>query len=130
MCRLEVLRRENAAKTGRSGTTIACNICHGPELKGIDRIPPIAGRSPTYVVRQLYEFKHGGRAGNASALMKQTVEKLSQDDMIALAAYVARSSHKGRQLARVEPGSSHEAADPECRFPVAIGGKADNICLF
>jgi cytochrome c553 len=29
-----------------------------------------------------------GRTGSASALMKQTVEKLSQDDMIALAAYV------------------------------------------
>jgi cytochrome c553 len=39
-------------------------------------------------VRQLYEFQHSGRTESASALMKQTVEKLSQDDMIALAAYV------------------------------------------
>ena len=39
-------------------------------------------------MRQLYEFQHSGRTGSASALMKQTVEKLSQDDMIALAAYV------------------------------------------
>ena len=38
-------------------------------------------------MRQLYEFQHGGRAGGAS-VMKQTVEKLSQDEMIALAAYV------------------------------------------
>jgi cytochrome c553 len=80
---------EVLAKTGGSGTTIACSLCHGPELKGIDLIPPIAGRSPTYIVRQLYEFKHGGRAGVASDLMKPTVEKLSQDDMIALAAYVS-----------------------------------------
>lgn len=83
-----VVKGEALAKTSGSGTTVACNICHGPELKGIGPIPPIAGRSPTYIVRQLYEFKHGGRAGSASALMKQTVEKLSQDDMIALAAYV------------------------------------------
>lgn len=76
------------AKTGGSGTTIACNICHGPELKGVGPIPRIAGRSPTYIVRQLYEFQHSHRAGSASALMKSTVERLSQDDMIALAAYV------------------------------------------
>jgi cytochrome c553 len=83
-----VTKGEALAKTGGSGTTIACNLCHGPELKGLDPAPPIAGRSPTYIVRQLYEFQHGGRAGGASALMKQTVEKLSQDEMIALAAYV------------------------------------------
>jgi cytochrome c553 len=83
-----VAKGEALAKTGGSGTTIACNICHGPELKGVGPIPPIAGRSPTYIVRQLYEFRHGGRAGSASALMKQSVEKLSLDDMIALAAYV------------------------------------------
>ena len=83
-----VAKGEALAKTGGSGTTIACNICHGPKLQGVGPIPPIAGRSPTYMVRQLYEFQHGGRAGSASALMTQTVEKLSQDDMIVLAAYL------------------------------------------
>jgi cytochrome c553 len=83
-----VAKGETLAKTGGSGTTITCSICHGRELKGVGPIPPIAGRSPTYIVRQLYEFQHSGRTGSASALMKQTVEKLSQDDMIALAAYV------------------------------------------
>ena len=81
-------RGEALAKTGGSGTTVACNLCHGPGLKGLGPFPPIAGRSPTYIVRQLYEFQHGGRTGGSSALMKLPVEKLSQDDMIALAAYV------------------------------------------
>jgi cytochrome c553 len=40
-------------------------------------------------MRQLYEFQHGGRSGGASALMKQAVDKLSQEDMIAIAAYTA-----------------------------------------
>ncbi|WP_237179991.1 c-type cytochrome [Rhodoplanes sp. Z2-YC6860] len=79
---------EALAKTGGSGTTVACNLCHGPDLKGLGPFPPIAGRSPSYIVRQLYEFQHGGRTGGSSALMKLPVEKLSQDDMIALAAYV------------------------------------------
>lgn len=79
---------EALAKTGGSASSAACHLCHGPELKGVGPIPPIAGRSPTYIVRQLYEFQHGGRAGDASALMKQVVEQLSEDDMIAIAAYV------------------------------------------
>jgi cytochrome c553 len=40
-------------------------------------------------VRQLYDFKHGARAGANGALMKATVEKLTEEDMISLAAYVA-----------------------------------------
>ena len=43
----------------------------------------------TTAVRQLYDFKHGARAGSGSVLMKPTVEHLSLDDMIALAAYLA-----------------------------------------
>jgi len=80
---------ETLAKTGGSGVTVACSGCHGADLKGVENIPAIAGRSPTYIMRQLYEFQHGGRSAAASAPMKQTVEKLSQNDMIALAAYVS-----------------------------------------
>ncbi len=79
---------EALAKTGGSGATVPCGICHGPTLQGVGPIPRIAGRSSTYLVRQLYEFKTGGRATGAGALMKQAVEKLSPDDIIAVAAYV------------------------------------------
>jgi cytochrome c553 len=40
-------------------------------------------------VRQLYDFQQRARAGDAGALMAPVVEKLSHDDMIALAAYVS-----------------------------------------
>ncbi len=82
-------RGEALARTGGAGTTIPCATCHGPDLKGVGAIPGIAGRSPSYVVRQLYDIQQGARAGAASALMKPTVEKLTQEDMISLAAYVA-----------------------------------------
>jgi cytochrome c553 len=84
-----IAKGEALAKTGGSGTTIPCVICHGPNLKGVGPIPGIAGRSPSYIVRQLYHFQHDMRAGTASALMKPSVEKLSNDDMIALAAYIS-----------------------------------------
>jgi cytochrome c553 len=77
------------ATTGGQDRTVQCAICHGPDLKGLGPIPGIAGRSPSYIVRQLYDFKHGARAGIGSALMKPTVQKLVLEDMIALAAYAA-----------------------------------------
>ena len=77
------------ATTGGGGRTVQCSTCHGPDLKGLGPIPGLAGRSPTYMVRQLYDFKHGARAGIGSALMKESVEKLTLEDMIALAAYAA-----------------------------------------
>jgi cytochrome c553 len=77
------------ASTGGGGRTVQCAICHGPDLKGLGPIPGIAGRSPSYIVRQLFDFKHGARAGIGSALMKPTVEKLTLEDMVALAAYAA-----------------------------------------
>ena len=79
---------EALVTTGGAGVTTPCAICHGPDLKGVASIPGIAGRSPSYLVRQLYDFQQHARAGNAAALMAPVVEKLSPDDMIALAAYV------------------------------------------
>jgi cytochrome c553 len=58
-----------------------------PERARADR--GIAGRSPSYFVRQLYDFRHGARAAAGSALMKPTVEKLIASDMLSLAAYAA-----------------------------------------
>ncbi len=77
------------AASGGGGKTIQCGACHGPDLKGSGPIPGIAGRSPSYIVRQLYDFKHGARAGIGGALMKPAVEKLTVEDMVSLAAYAA-----------------------------------------
>jgi cytochrome c553 len=84
-----VAKGEDLAKAGGSGKTIPCANCHGPDLKGAGLIPGIAGRSPSYIVRQLYDFQQGTRTGASGALMKPAVAKLSSDDMISLAAYLA-----------------------------------------
>jgi cytochrome c553 len=82
------LESGKALASGASrGKTLPCEICHGPELKGLGPLPGIAGRSPSYIVRQLYDFQTGARAGPGSALMKGVVEKLTIEDMISLAAY-------------------------------------------
>jgi cytochrome c553 len=71
------------------GKTRACVACHGSELRGIGDAPPIAGRSPTYLVRQMIDFKSGARAGLMGAPMRDVVASMSQMDMIAAAAYAA-----------------------------------------
>jgi cytochrome c553 len=84
-----IAKGEALAKTGGSGTTTPCTTCHGLGLKGVDSTPGIAGRSPSYLVRQLYDFQQHSRQGSAGALMAPVVEKLSHEDMIALAAYIS-----------------------------------------
>ena len=80
------------ATTGKgadgSARTQICATCHLANLRGTDKIPPIAGRSPTYLLRQLLAFENGARTGEAAEQMKATVEKLELEDMIALAAYI------------------------------------------
>jgi cytochrome c553 len=77
-----------ALMAGGDGKTVACPICHGPTLKGLGEVPSIAGRPAQYIFRQLNDMKTGNRAGPWVELMKQTVAKLTDDDMIALSAYL------------------------------------------
>jgi cytochrome c553 len=77
------------ANTGGNEKSAPCTVCHGPALNGVGPIPGLAGRSPSYLVRQLYDFQHGTRVGPWSPLMAPNVIKLTLDDMVALAAYAA-----------------------------------------
>ncbi len=83
-----VKRGEALVKTG-AGKTVQCTICHGPDLKGLGNMPGIVGRSPSYMMRQLYDLKSGARAGPYSSMMKPVVAELSVDDMAQIAAYLA-----------------------------------------
>jgi cytochrome c553 len=80
---------EALVKTGGNGRTQACGTCHGPDLKGLGPVPPLAGRSPSYTVRQLFDLQQGNRKGAWSALMKAALERLTVDEMVAIAAYTA-----------------------------------------
>jgi cytochrome c553 len=86
------VQRGQKLATAGDNKTVTCSICHGPDLRGLGPIPGIAGRSPSYIIRQLYDFRAGVRAGTGSALMKPVVDKLAMGDMISLAAYVASLS--------------------------------------
>jgi cytochrome c553 len=73
-----------------AGKVTACIACHGPALSGLGPyIPPIAGRSPTVMFRQLYDFQTGQRSGPWSPLMAGVVANLDETDMLNVVAYLA-----------------------------------------
>jgi len=84
-----IARGRTIAQIGQGGTALACVACHGMDLRGAGAIPPLAGRSPTYIVRQLLAFRTGSRSAATGAPMMPVVALLNVDDMIAAAAYAA-----------------------------------------
>tara|TARA_B100000029_G_scaffold516625_1_gene631921 strand:+ start:2493 stop:3548 length:1056 start_codon:yes stop_codon:yes gene_type:complete len=75
--------------TNGGGKTMQCGICHGADLMGLGYVPGIAGRSPSYTVRQLYDMRQGSRRGTSASLMQPVVANLEVEDMINIAAYLA-----------------------------------------
>ena len=94
--------------TGGGGKTIQCAICHGPSLNGLGEVPAIAGHSPMYLFRQLYYFKDGSRHGSMGALMKGVVVQMSQDDMLAIAAYVGSLTPGSEENSSTKPTEGNE----------------------
>jgi cytochrome c553 len=70
-------------------TSSQCGLCHGADLKGIGPVPAIAGRSASYLMRQMYDMQQGTRKGLWTGLMKPVVAHLSEEDLMNLSAYVA-----------------------------------------
>ena len=84
-----IARGEALVTSGGGGRTMPCATCHGAGWKGLGAVPSIVGRSPSYVVRQLYDLQQGTRHGQAAALMNPVVALLREEDMVAIAAFLA-----------------------------------------
>jgi cytochrome c553 len=83
------LKKGEALVTTGGGKTTQCRVCHGADLKGLGPVPGIAGRSPSYMARQMYDMQQGARKGLWSELMKSVVARLSEEDLVAINAYTA-----------------------------------------
>ena len=82
-------RKGEELVTKGAGKTTACAICHGEDLRGLGPVPGIAGRSPSYLARQLYDMQQGTRSGGWNELMKPVVSRLSEEDILNIVAYTA-----------------------------------------
>jgi cytochrome c553 len=82
-----IARGRALATRGVPGVVQSCTTCHGPRLRGVGLVPPLAGRSPSYMLRQLLGFAAGARSSPEAAPMRAVAAALRLDDMIAAAAY-------------------------------------------
>ena len=78
-----------AIVTTGGGKTTACVSCHGQDLGGTDDIPPLAGRGPSNLVRQIYNFRVRARTGDHAKQMYPVVDKLNDKDIVDVVAYLA-----------------------------------------
>ena len=83
-----VARGREIVTTGGSDS-VACTICHGADLRGIGPVPALAGRSPTYMARQLHDLQTGARNGAWSDLMNAAVANLTVANIVDIVAYTA-----------------------------------------
>jgi cytochrome c553 len=83
------VRVGSIAKGGALVSIWGCGYCHGLNFKGLNDVPAIAGRLPSYVYRQLNDVKTGSRAGAMASLMKDLLANFSDQDMLAISAYLA-----------------------------------------
>lgn len=68
----------------------ACMSCHGPNGAGIPiQYPGLAGQHAAYTEVQLKEFKSGARANDQNAMMRSIAQKLSEEEIKAVAEYVS-----------------------------------------
>jgi cytochrome c553 len=82
-----VKKGEAIANSGSKVTR--CSVCHGADLQGMGPVPGIAGRSPSYIARQLHDMQSGTRNGPWVILMKPVLEKMTGDDILNVTAYVS-----------------------------------------
>ena len=79
----------SGAQTAAAPAAQSCTACHGADFHGLGPALPLAGRSPSYLVRQLYDFKTGARDGSLAPLMKPVASRLNTQQMTDIAAYIA-----------------------------------------
>jgi len=69
----------------------ACQACHGPKGSGTAGIgyPQLGGQYVDYTLAQLKAFKNGSRTNDDKELMRSIVKNMSEEDMVAVANYIA-----------------------------------------
>ena len=75
----------------RGGSVSACAGCHGADGKGNTALnyPALAGQHAVYVAKMLKEFRSAARSNDQQAVMRGIAKDLGDQDIEALAAYIA-----------------------------------------
>jgi cytochrome c553 len=66
-----------------------CASCHTDSYAGTKAVARIAGQREEYLVKALHDYKSGARSGGAGAAMSDVAYPLSDEEIEALAHYLA-----------------------------------------
>ena len=71
--------------------TKTCSTCHGKDGKTpiMPMYPKIAGQNKEYTLQQMKDIKSGARSNGQSAAMKGVMHLVSEEELQALAEYIA-----------------------------------------
>ena len=85
---LQYVNAEDLALGEKIAADGSCGTCHGAEYKGVPDVPRLAGQHSLYLIRQLKDMQTGARKDKNVAVMKPMVAKLSDREIVAVAAYL------------------------------------------
>ncbi|WP_249142562.1 c-type cytochrome [Bradyrhizobium sp. AUGA SZCCT0160] len=66
-----------------------CASCHLPDYAGTKAVARVAGQRQDYLVKALHDYKSGVRSGGGMAAMASVAYSLSEEEIEALAHYLA-----------------------------------------
>lgn len=77
-----------ATEGDESRLLLSCDVCHGKGGVGYGmESPALIGQKPTYFVDTMLAFRNGDRANDAYGRMRFIANRLTEDEIRALAAY-------------------------------------------
>jgi cytochrome c553 len=78
-----------SAKGAQAAVGRRCASCHTDSYAGTKAVARIAGQREEYLVKALHDYKSGVRAGGGMAAMADVAYPLSEEEIVALAHYLA-----------------------------------------
>ena len=78
-----------SAKGKQAAAGRRCASCHGDGFAGTKDVARLAGQREEYLVKALNDYKSGARSGGAGAAMTDVAYPLSEEEIAALAHYLA-----------------------------------------
>lgn len=122
-----------AAGKAKSAMCAGCHMADGNSANGM--WPKLAGQHESYIIKQLQDFKAGGRV---DPTMQPMAAGLSEDDMANLAAFYSSQTlktgeadpalvEKGKEIFMAGNAASGVAACSSCHAPNGVGNPAANF---
>jgi cytochrome c553 len=78
-----------SAKGAQAAVGRRCASCHTDSFAGTKAVARIAGQREEYLVKALHDYKSGVRSGGGMAAMADVAYPLSEEEITALAHYLA-----------------------------------------